>query len=81
MCEAIEKSGRHFGVAEDRGPLAEAQVGGDDDAGALVELAEQVEQQGAARGAERQIAKFVEDDEVHPGEVVGEPALRCRIGR
>jgi hypothetical protein len=45
MGEAIEQSRGHLGVAEDRGPLAEAQVGGDDDAGAFVEFAQQVEQQ------------------------------------
>ena len=43
--EAVEERGRHFGVAEDGGPFAEAEVGGDDDAGALVKLAQQVEQQ------------------------------------
>ena len=53
-----------FGVAEDARPFAEAEVGGDDDAGALVELAQQMEQQRAAGGAERQVAEFVEDDEV-----------------
>ncbi len=50
--EAVEERGGPLGVAEDRGPLAE--VCGDDYAGLLVELAEQVEQHGAARGTERQ---------------------------
>jgi hypothetical protein len=36
MGEPIEERGGHLRVAEDGGPLAEAQVGGDDDAGALV---------------------------------------------
>ena len=48
VSEAIQEGGRHLGVAEDGGPLTEAEIGGDDDAGALVELAEKVEQQGAA---------------------------------
>jgi hypothetical protein len=30
--QAIEERGRHLGVAEDRGPFAEAEVGGDGDA-------------------------------------------------
>lgn len=47
MCEAIEQSCGHFGIAEDTGPFAEAKVSGDHDAGALVEFAEQMEQQGA----------------------------------
>jgi len=37
--EAIEECGGHFGIAEDGGPFAEAQVSRDDDAGALVEFA------------------------------------------
>ena len=48
MGETIEKRGCHLGVAEDGGPFAEAEIGGDDDAGALVELGEQMEQQGTA---------------------------------
>ena len=40
MGQAIEQRGGHLGVAEDGGPFAEAEVGGDDDAGALVELAQ-----------------------------------------
>ena len=43
MGETIEKCGGHFRVAKDAGPFAEAQVGGDDDAGALIELAQEVE--------------------------------------
>ena len=61
--EAVEQRRRHLGIAEDRGPFAEAEVGGDDDAGALVELAEQVEQQRAAGRAEGQISELIENDE------------------
>ncbi len=49
MSEAIEQRGGHLGVSEDGRPLTEAEVGCDDDAGALVEPAEQVEEQSAAR--------------------------------
>src|SRR5271154_6266312 len=73
--EPIEQRGRHLGVAEHGGPLAEAEIGGDDDAGALIELAQQMEEQGPAGGAERQIAKLVEDDEIG----VGEPG--CDLAR
>ena len=48
MSEAVEKRGCHLGVTEDGGPFAEAEICGDDDAGALVELAEKMEQQSAA---------------------------------
>ena len=44
MGDAIEERGCHLGIAELGGPLAEGQVGGDDDRGLLVELADQVEQ-------------------------------------
>jgi len=45
--QAVEECGRHFGITEDRGPFAEAQVSGDDDAGAFVKLAEEIEEQRA----------------------------------
>ena len=43
MGETIEKRCCHFGVAKDARPFTEAQVGGDDGAGALVEFAEKME--------------------------------------
>ena len=66
MREAIQQRRGHLGVAEHAGPFGEAQVGGDDHAGVLVQLGQQVEQQGAAGLAERQVAQFIEDDEIHP---------------
>ena len=57
----------HLGVAEDGRPFAEGKVGRDDNRGALVEAADQVEQKLAARLREGQIPEFVEDDEVHAG--------------
>jgi len=49
VSEAIEQGRRHLGVSEYGGPFAEAEVRRDDDAGSLVELAQQVEQQGLSR--------------------------------
>jgi hypothetical protein len=46
--DAIQQRGGHLGVAEHLTPFGEGQVGGDGEAGALVELADQVEQQRAA---------------------------------
>src|SRR5271167_2529274 len=66
--ETVQQRGCHLGVAEHGGPLSEAEIGCDDDAGALVELAQQMEEQGPAGGAERQVAKLVEDDEIGVGE-------------
>ena len=61
--QPVEECGGHLGVAEDGGPFAEAEVCGDDDAGALVKLAEEMEEQRTAGGAERQVAQLVEVDE------------------
>ena len=41
--QAIEQRGGHLGVAEHAWPFAESEVGGDDDRGALVEPADEVE--------------------------------------
>ena len=46
--QPIQQCGRHLGIAEHTAPLAEAEIGGDDDAGLLIKLGEQVEQQRAA---------------------------------
>lgn len=45
--QPIEQGRRHLLVNEHRRPLREAEVGGNDDAGALAQLADQMEQQGA----------------------------------
>ena len=64
MGKGVEQRRRHLGVAEHGRPFAEAVVGRDDDACALVELAQQVEQERPAGGAERQVANLVEDEEI-----------------
>ena len=70
MGEAVKQGCGHLWVAEDRRPLTEGEVGGDDDRGALVEPAHQVEQQLPAGLGEGQVAEFVEDDEVASEELV-----------
>jgi len=60
--EAVEQCRGHLGIGEDAGPLGEAQVGGNHDAGVLVELGEQMKEQGPARLAEGQVAELIEDD-------------------
>ncbi len=42
MRDTVQKRGCHLGVAEDRDPFTELQISGDDDAGLLVELADQM---------------------------------------
>ena len=75
MGQAVEQRGGHLGVAEDGRPFAEGEVGGDDDRGALVEPADEVEQELAAGLGERQLAELIEDGEVHAGEIIGDTAL------
>ena len=64
MGEPVEERRGHLGIPEDRRPLTETEVGGDDDAGLLVQLAEKVKQQGTPRGTERQISQLIEDQQV-----------------
>src|SRR5258708_5009352 len=80
--ETVEQRGRPLGVAEHGCPLAEAEISRDDDAGALVELAQQMEEQRPAGGAERQVAKLVEDDEIgvsEPGRDLARFALKLLL--
>jgi len=64
MGQPVEKRGGHLSVAKDARPFAEGEIGGDDDQGALIEAADQVEQQLATGLSEGKISKFVEHDEV-----------------
>src|SRR3546814_16319123 len=79
--DAVEQRRGHLGIAEDGGPLAEREVRGDDDAGALIKLADEVEQQLPSRACERQISKLVEHDQVEPrqlrrqGPALADPGL------
>ena len=82
MGQAVEQRGGHLGVAEHARPFAEGEIGGDDDGSALVEPADQVEEQLAAGLSEGQIAEFVEHDEVHAGEIfASRPCRLARAGR
>jgi hypothetical protein len=65
MRQPVQQRRRHLGIAKDAGPFGEGQVGRDHHAGVLVELRQQVEQQGAAGLAERQIAQFIENHQIH----------------
>jgi hypothetical protein len=64
MREAVEQGRGHLGIAEDAGPFAEGEIGGDEDRGALVEAADEMEEQLTAGLGEGEMAEFVEDDEV-----------------
>lgn len=75
MGQPVEQRGGHLGVAEDAGPFTEGEVRGDDDRRALVEPADEMEQELAAGLSEGQVAEFIEDDEVEAGQLIGEPTL------
>ena len=51
--QAIEQCRCHLGITEDIGPFAEAQIGRDDNAGLLIEFAQQMEEKRSSRWAER----------------------------
>ena len=80
MGETVEQRRGHLGIAENGGPFAEGEVGGDDDRGTLVEPAHEVEEQLPACLGEGQVAEFVEDDEVAADELVCGTALAPRAG-
>ena len=73
--QPVEKRGGHLGVAEDAWPFGEGEVGGDDDGGALVKTADQMEEQLPTRLRKGQIAKLIQDHEVEAGQVIGHPPL------
>ena len=77
--QAVEQRGRHIGVAEHTGPFAEGEIGGDEDGRALVEPADEMEQKLAAGLGKGPISEFVQNDEVHPGQIArrAAPAVRC----
>jgi hypothetical protein len=67
MGDAIQERGGHFEIIKHGGPFAKGEIGGDDDAGLLTQLADQMEQQLAARSSDRQIAQLVEYDQIETG--------------
>ena len=60
--------------AEDGGPLAECEVGGDDDRGLLVEAADEAEEKLTAGLREGQVTELIEDDEIEAGKMIGDAA-------
>ena len=51
--QPVEQRGGHLGVAEHAGPFSEGEIGGDDNGGALVKPADEMEQKLAAPDFER----------------------------
>src|SRR3954447_24783231 len=67
-------------VTKDARPFGKGPIGRDHNRGALVDPADQGEEPLSAGPGERQIAELVEPDEVHAGEVVGQPSLPAGAG-
>src|SRR4051812_18171415 len=80
MGQPVEQRGGHLGIAEHARPFAECEIGGYDDGGALIEPADEVEEKLATGLGEGQIAEFIQHDEVHPGQMLGEPTLPSIAG-
>ena len=75
MRQSIQQCRCQLGITEHIGPFREAQVGGDDQAGLFVQFAQQVKQQGTTDLAERQVAQFIEDEQIDMHEPVGQAPL------
>src|SRR5699024_11225541 len=73
MGEPIEERAGQALLAEGRRPLVEGQVRGDDGGGALVPLADQLEEQLCAGLRERHEAELVDDQELMAGELALQP--------
>ena len=64
MREPVERGAGESFAAQHLHPLLEGQVGGDDHAGAFIGGADHVEEQFGAQLAGRDVAEFVEDQQV-----------------
>src|SRR5215210_3531031 len=65
--EAVDDGLGEPGVGEYLGPLAERQVGGDDQAAAFVSFGEDLEDEFGGAVGQREVAKLVEDDKLGAG--------------
>mgnify|MGYP000688482278 CR=1 FL=1 len=70
--QPVQQGCGHLRVAEYAGPLREAQVGRDQDAGFLIQLADQVKQQGPTGLAEWEVAQFIEDHQIGVHQPIGQ---------
>lgn len=65
----VQKCRCHLGIAKDRHPFSELQVCCDDNAGLLIKLTDEMEQQRPAGFGERDVPQFVNDHAVHLGKL------------
>jgi hypothetical protein len=62
--EPVQQRGGHVGIAEDLGPVAEAEIRSDDHRSALVALGQNLEEQFRAFLGEGNVTEFIEDEQV-----------------
>src|ERR1039458_5190274 len=82
MSKAVQQGRRHAFALEDTAPVAEGQIAGHQDAGPLVAIGEDLEEQFRTAAAEGQVSKFVNGQEVELVELpeeVFQPVLLLRL--
>ena len=75
MGQSIQQGGGHLRITEHRRPFREAEIGGDQDAGSFVELADQVEEKRTTSLTEGQVPQFIKYYQVRVHQAVGQTAL------
>ncbi len=68
--EPVQQGGGHAFALEDLVPVAEREIAGDQQAAAFVAVGEHLEQQLGSGAAERQVAEFIDDQQVNPVELL-----------
>ena len=66
--QPIEQCGGDYGVAEDLAPFGEAAVGGQNHGAAFVTSIDELEEQIAAAGDDRQVSDLIDDQERSPAQ-------------
>ena len=69
--QSVQQSCGQLHITKHLRPLCKPQVGGDQHAGVLIQLGEQVKQQCAPGLTKRQIAQLIEDHQVHIHQLQG----------
>jgi len=69
MEQSVEERGGDDGIAEDVTPFGEAAIGGEDHGALLVAGVDELEEEIAPAGNDRQVADLVDDQECRPAEV------------
>ena len=77
--KAIEDGGSHHGVAEHGAPFPDGSVGRHEHGAALIASADKLKEQVGGIGLERQVAKFVDDEELRLG-VMRQALLESSFG-